>query len=113
MYVYLFSQTAPGEEQYGAFHSSEIPFALNTLYTWKNNWSDADKKLADVMSDYWTNFAKTGNPNGASLPAWQAYSPDENKVMVLKDDAQIMQPIEADKEFRFLDEYQESLRKKE
>ena len=112
VYVYLFSQTAPGEEQYGAFHSSEIPYALNTLYTWKNNWSDADKKLAGTMSDYWTNFAKTGNPNGASLPAWKAYSPGENKVMVLKDDEQVMQPIEANKEFKFLDQYQESLRKK-
>ena len=112
VYVYLFSQTAPGEEQYGAFHSSEIPYALNTLYTWKKAWSERDKKLSDIMSDYWINFAKTGNPNGASLPAWRPYSSAENKVMVLKDDNQSMQPIEADKEFRFLDEYQESLRKK-
>ncbi len=112
VYVYLFSQTAPGEEQYGAFHSSEIPFALNTLYTWKNNWSDADKKLAAVMSDYWTNFAKTGSPNGASVSAWKAYSSADNKVMVLKDEEQTMQPIAADKEFQFLDQYQESLRKK-
>ncbi len=111
IYLYLFSQTVPGEEKYGAFHSSEIPYALNTLYTWKNNWSDADKKLADIMSDYWTNFAKTGNPNGASLPAWAAYQSSENKVMVLKDDEQAMQPIEANKELQFLDRYQEYLRK--
>ncbi len=113
VYVYMFAQAAPGEEQYGAFHSSEIPFALNTLYTWKNNWSEADEKLSSVMSDYWTNFAKTGNPNGASLPAWKAFSSSENKVMVLKDEEQVMKPIEATKEFDFLDQYQKSLRKKQ
>ena len=107
-YVYLFSQTAPGEEKWGAFHSSEIPFALHNLYTWKEDWTDADKKLADRMSDYWVNFARTGNPNGVSLPQWTAYNTSENKVMVLKAEAQTMQPIAVTKEFQFLDEYQRS-----
>jgi len=30
--------------------------------------------MADIMSDFWLNFAKTGNPNGAGLPQWQPYT---------------------------------------
>ena len=112
VYVYLFKHVSPGEEKFGAFHSSEIPFALNNLQTWNLNWTDADKHLADIMSDYWVNFARTGNPNSASLPQWEPFNPSENKVMVLDIDEQSMQPIAAKNEFDFLDKYQQYLRSK-
>jgi para-nitrobenzyl esterase len=112
VYVYLFNRTAPGEEKYGAFHSSEIPFALDNLQTWNLEWTNADKKLADITSDYWVNFAKTGNPNGASLPGWKPFSVSENKVMNLNIDEQSMQPIAVKNQFNFLDKYQSYLRAK-
>jgi para-nitrobenzyl esterase len=33
------------------------------------------------MSAYWTNFAKTGNPNGAALPEWPAFAASSQQVM--------------------------------
>ncbi len=112
VYVYYFNQTAPGEQKYGTFHSSEIPFALDNLYTWKKDWPEVDQKLSGIMSDYWINFAKTGNPNGASLSAWTAYNVKNNNVMMLSTGKQTMQPVSAIKELLFLDTYQEQLRSK-
>ncbi len=112
VYVYLFKHVAPGEEKYGAFHSSEIPFALNNLQTWDLNWTDGDKHLADIMSDYWVNFARTGNPNGTSHSEWKPFNTSENKVMVLDINEQSMQPIAVKNEFDFLDKYQGYLRRK-
>ena len=112
VYVYLFKHVSPGEEKFGAFHSSEIPFALNNLQTWNLNWTDADKHLADVMSDYWVNFAKTGNPNSTSLSQWNSFNTSENKIMVLNAGEQSMQPIAVKNEFDFLDKYQQYLRNK-
>lgn len=50
-------------------------------------WSDDDRRAAEMMAAYWTNFAKTGNPNGEGLPAWPAYASDTRQVMRLSAEA--------------------------
>ena len=39
--------------------------------------------MAQTMSTYWTNFAKTGNPNGANLPNWAVYEPQNHNTQLL------------------------------
>ena len=75
-YLYYFDRKLPGRDSafFGAFHSSDLYYVFNTLHTTERPWEDADQHLADVMSSYWANFAATGNPNGAGLPAWPAYA---------------------------------------
>ena len=51
--------------------------------TRKYCYDETDLSLADTMVSYWTNFAKTGNPNGEGLPTWDLYNPTDNKVMEL------------------------------
>jgi para-nitrobenzyl esterase len=75
-YIYEFSHVPvekPGFPDYGAFHTSEVPYALHTLHEWERPWKPVDISLEDNMSSYWINFIRTGNPNGASLPEWKTY----------------------------------------
>ena len=55
----------------GAVHSAEIEYALGNLATNKvYAWTKDDYKVSDVMLNYFANFIKTGNPNGAGLGTW-------------------------------------------
>jgi para-nitrobenzyl esterase len=84
VYLYNFLRKPPAEGdfvKYGAFHTAEVPYAFNTLQYFKRPLQPADYALGELMSSYWTNFAKTGDPNGKGLPAWPAF--DDTKAMVM------------------------------
>jgi para-nitrobenzyl esterase len=71
---------------WGASHFSELWYVFDHLdqETW--SWTAADRSLADAMAGYWVNFAKTGDPNGPSRPAWPKLQPaDGAPVLRLED----------------------------
>ncbi len=72
VYEYLWDHALPGPDagRFGAFHTSEVPYVLNTLYMSDRPFTDADRKIAVMMSSYWANFASTADPNGAGLARW-------------------------------------------
>lgn len=76
-YIYEFSHVPadkPGFPNYGAFHTSEVPYALHTLHLWKRPWQPLDLAIENNMSTYWINFIRSGNPNGPNLPEWKPYN---------------------------------------
>ncbi|MBN2486433.1 MAG: carboxylesterase family protein [Bacteroidales bacterium] len=111
VYLYYFSRRVPyGNEQadYGAFHSSEIFYAFNNLGISKNRpWQKVDYALANTMSGYWANFAKTGNPNGKGLPDWLPCKTEALNAMFLGDTVKIT-PVPEIEKLRFLESFYES-----
>jgi para-nitrobenzyl esterase len=80
-YMYYFDRVPPGEPKLGAFHSAEVCYALHTLRFQHRPWTSWDSTLSDLMSDYWVNFASTGDPNGKGLPPWPVFSDQKTKVI--------------------------------
>ncbi len=86
VYVYNFDRKVPANGdmvKYGAFHTAEVPYMMDNLKFLNNRpFEPADNALAELMCDYWTNFVKTGNPNGNGLPEWPKYTTSQYQVKV-------------------------------
>jgi carboxylesterase 2 len=69
VYNYFWDHAPPGQDR-GAYHESEINYVLNNLYGTDLPWTKNDYAIAQKMNGYWSNFIKTGNPNGDGLAQW-------------------------------------------
>lgn len=71
-------------ENFGAFHTSEIPYVFGTIGERAWCWTDPDFRLSDIMMRYWVNFARGADPNGGTLPSWHSFG-SSFRVMGLGD----------------------------
>lgn len=73
IYTYFWDHAPPGQDA-GAHHMSEINYVFNNLYKTDLPWQAVDAAIAQQMSAYWANFARTGDPsagtNNSTLPTW-------------------------------------------
>jgi para-nitrobenzyl esterase len=90
-YWYMFTHeppVEPGARDLKATHATEIVYVFNNLWAPRvipdissptlAMASEKDRAMAEQMSSYWVNFAKSGNPNGKGLPKWEPFT-DRNK----------------------------------
>ena len=57
----------------GAFHAGELLYVFGTLDAFPWVIDDADRAIADLTGGWWSNFVKTGNPNGSGIPEWPSH----------------------------------------
>jgi para-nitrobenzyl esterase len=87
-FTYFWDHALPGSDsaQFGAFHTGEVPYVMNTLDMCKDrDFTLTDHKIADMMSSYWANFIRTSDPNGKGLPRWPSVAEKPETTMELGD----------------------------
>lgn len=75
-------QTPIDGGKWGAHHGLDVPFVFDNAAITPQFVGPGDQQLAGLMSDAWIAFARTGNPNGGRLPAWQPYDLTRRTTMV-------------------------------
>jgi para-nitrobenzyl esterase len=79
-YAYLFARQLPGDDN-GAWHSSDLWYVFHSFrHSWRP-FTAGDEALSKEMVDYYTNFAKYGNPNGKGDGLWTPYTAETPKFM--------------------------------
>lgn len=90
IYAYFFERNIAGIDSFsgksGPYHGSEIAYEFGTLELMEHDFTEYDYQLSEAIMDYWTNFAKNGNPNGGMLPKWTPFTAESPCNMNFRDD---------------------------
>jgi para-nitrobenzyl esterase len=80
-YLYRFTFSEAGKRaQFGAYHGEELRFLSDSFPSdWVHN--DDDKALGRAMRSYWTQFARTGNPNKLGIHGWPPYDAHSDQCL--------------------------------
>ena len=71
----------------GAPHGGEIAYVFGTLSAGRGGApTPEDQAVSRMAQSYWVNFAKTGDPNGAGLPAWPRHDPGKDLIFDFRPD---------------------------
>ena len=111
VFVYYFDEKAEipsGSEPgaYGARHASELPYVFRQLTEHgRPAPGPIDEALSEMMRTYWTNFVKTGDPNGPALPKWPAFNGTNPEVLHIEAENTKAGPLVNENGLKVLDEF--------
>jgi para-nitrobenzyl esterase len=94
VYQYHFTRMREGSEKILSYHGAEIPYVFNTHDEWLPT-NNIDRKLTEAMMSYWTQFAKTGNPNSNEHPNWSEFGTAAN-FLILDEQIKASKGLEED-----------------
>jgi para-nitrobenzyl esterase len=108
-YYYYFDQHPDYPEGsprtgYGSPHGQDVAYVFKTLDVTNPQTTESDLAISQAMATYWTNFAKTGDPNGEGVPEWPAFS-DENPVVMVLSQTPHTGPVPSEESLEVLDAY--------
>ena len=89
VYLYYFNRQLPDEDgvsRNGAFHSADLWYTFGNFYRSWRPMTAVDFILARSMTGYWTNFAKSGDPNCGMLPYWHTFTKEAPQAILLGED---------------------------
>jgi para-nitrobenzyl esterase len=90
-YQYEFSRVPPGRKSVEAIHTAEMWYVFGTLALGTAptgpapQYDRVDAELSRTMQQCWTNFARTGDPNGAEPPHWPRFAAARRAYLDLGD----------------------------
>jgi len=110
-FVYYYDHRTP-QQPNGAGHGSEIAYVFRTVGEPGSTIGapatparPVDTTMSELMSSYWTNFARTGDPNRAGLPQWPAFTPADQRVLFFDDTQSGARPVPNIDQIKALDAY--------
>jgi len=110
VHVYYFDHLAPqSPPDAGAVHGSDQPYPFGIAHQ-DRPWTPIDYRLSDAMLGYFANFVRNGDPNGANLPDWPAFSHEEQQALHITDDLAVG-PVANRPEIELIDRYMAIRRK--
>jgi para-nitrobenzyl esterase len=109
-YYYYFDQHPDYPEdspQYGqeSPHGQDVAYVFMHLDPENQQTMESDLALSEAIGTYWTNFAKTGDPNGEGVPEWPAFSDENPEVMYLTGPEPFTGPVPSAESLEVLDGY--------
>lgn len=80
VYQYFFTKT---NNHLSNHHAGELVYAYGSLWRYPGLYDKSDEALSETMQIYWTNFAKTGDPNEGGIPYWPQWNSKDDKLFEL------------------------------
>jgi para-nitrobenzyl esterase len=108
VFVYYFDHRTPFSPD-GANHAAEIPYVFGNFSGPGGPPRKEDLSLSELLISYWTNFAKTGDPNSPGLPNWPAFAENQPNTLFFDGESGV-RPLPNMEKLKALDIYYTWLR---